>query len=70
MKPLREEAMKFNVTVHLEHISGPELDEETMLDAFAAAVGRDNAAQPPLTLIAQGDIDQDESTYVVSLIDG
>ena len=60
--------MKFTVTVNLEHVSGPEQDEDTLVDYFAGTIGRENGARPPLTLtVLEGGLPV--STYVVALID-
>jgi hypothetical protein len=65
--------VKITVTLELELVSGPEQDAETLVDAFAAKVGRENTAKPPLEITAgrwddaAGDIV--ESVYVVKLVD-
>jgi hypothetical protein len=61
--------MEFQVYVVLEHVSGPALDQETVLDAFCAAIGRDNGAKDPMRVVTNADFDSDESTYVVKLVD-
>jgi len=63
--------MKFKVTVELEHVSGPEQDEETMLDYFAGTIGKENGAKPPIYLSVglQEDLETPESVYLVKLID-
>lgn len=65
--------MKFKVWIELEHISGPERDAETMLDVFAATIGRQNTAKRPLVL-EYGEWDDDAgdvvpSVYEVKLVD-
>lgn len=63
--------MEFNVRIELEHVSGPRQDAETMLDAFAATIGRGNGAKRPLQLAASvsGGEEEDTSVYVVALVD-
>ena len=39
--------MKFRVFVEVDLVKGPEQDEETVLDAFAASLGRSNGAPSP-----------------------
>lgn len=59
--------MKFRVWVELERVSGPEQDVETMLDAFAGTIGRDNAAKPPLRVTTSSG--EEISVYEVKLVD-
>lgn len=62
--------MKFRVTIELEHVSGPEQDEETLIDWFAAAVGQQNGAKPPVTLTGGiADFGEAEWVYIVKLVD-
>jgi hypothetical protein len=64
--------MKFNVSVELDHVSGPTKDAETMLDCFAATVGRENGARSPLQLEwTEWTDDGEERTtvYEVKMID-
>jgi hypothetical protein len=65
--------VKIKVTLELELISGPERDAETLLDAFAATVGRQNTAKRPLRIEygewedSIGDVQS--SVYEVKLVD-
>ena len=61
--------MRFAVAIELELVEGAAQDEETMLDLFAATIGKQNAARSPLMLTVT-DVDGEvESTYVVELVD-
>jgi hypothetical protein len=57
------------VMIELEHVSGPEQDAETMLDALAATIGRDNSARSPLTLTTTDNDGERTAVYVVALVD-
>jgi hypothetical protein len=58
------------VSVTLELVSGPEQDEYTVLDAFAGAIGEQNAAQTPLRIgIGWDDAGERQSVYKVTLVD-
>lgn len=64
--------MKFAVYIELEHVSGPEKDEETMIDAFCGAIGQQNGAGAKalkLTSGYEGDDEGGEAVYVVKLAD-
>ena len=65
--------IKFTVTVELAHVSGPEQDEETMLDYFAGTLGQQNAAKHPLHLTVPQDggveFGGTESVYFVKQVD-
>lgn len=61
--------MKFVVEVELKHVSGPVLDEETMVDAFCGTVGRQNGASSPLRVVTYADDGENEVVYEVELVD-
>ena len=66
--------MKITVTIELKHLSGPSLDEETVLDAFAATIGHQNGARDKAvqvrTYVDSDAIDrEEESVYQVWLVD-
>jgi hypothetical protein len=62
--------MKLMVTVELEHVSGPTQDRDVMIDAFAAKIGRDNTADPPLRVETVEWIDGEDviSVYEVKCV--
>ena len=61
--------MKLRVVIELDLIDGPEQDYDTVLDAFAGTIGRDNAAPHPLRIEAVAIYDAPKSTYEVRLVD-
>ena len=61
--------MKFKVTIEVELLSGPEQDEETLIDYFAGTIGRDNGAKQPLWLQIGDGTGEVASTYVVKEVD-
>jgi len=62
---------KIKVTVELELVSGPEQDEDTLIDYFAGTIGQENGAKPPvyLNIGLQSDLHTPESVYLVKLVD-
>lgn len=64
--------MKFSVYIELEHVSGPEKDQETMIDAFCGQIGQQNGAGAKALKVKAGYEDDDaggEAVYIVKLAD-
>jgi hypothetical protein len=61
--------MKFPIYIELELIDGKEQDQDTLIDAFCAQIGKDNGAKPPLKLEIRDGWGDVESAYVVKLAD-
>jgi hypothetical protein len=63
--------IRLRVYVDLELVSGPERDEETVLDAFCHAIGEQNGAGEKAVKVTLGDAEFDPpvSVYKVKLAD-
>lgn len=67
--------MVIKTVLTFRHVEGPEVDSDTLLDAFAATVGEQNTAPQPLRVIV-GSEDSAElggpahSVYLLELVDG
>jgi hypothetical protein len=68
--------MKFKVEIELKHVSGPEQDEETMIDCLAGTIGHQNGATVKALKLVVADADGGpefgggpESVYQVWLVD-
>jgi hypothetical protein len=66
----KQDEVTFKVEVTLSHLGGATHDAETLLDAFAAAIGRDNTAQRPLVIeLVDFDDEANPSRYEVRMVD-
>ena len=62
--------MRFRIYIDLELVSGPERDEETMLDALCAAIGESNGAKPPVMItVGDEEFNPPESVYKIKMAD-
>jgi hypothetical protein len=66
--------VKFAVHITLSHVSGPEQDEETMVDALCGTIGADNGAGKDALRVIVPEWDEEagrevESVYIVKLAD-
>jgi hypothetical protein len=66
----KQDDVTFKVEVTMRHLGGATQDAETLLDAFAAAIGRDNTARHPLVIeLIDFDDETNPSRYEVGLVD-
>ena len=64
------EPLRATITLEFEHVSGPEMDEDTVVDWFAAEVGRQNGAKKPFQVrLHQGDLAGPISVYQIKLVE-
>jgi hypothetical protein len=65
--------VKFALYITLDHVSGPEQDADTMLDALAYSIGAENGAGTDALRVVVADYDETlgdiESVYRVRLVD-
>lgn len=57
------------VKVTLDHVSGPEVDADTLLDFFAAVIGEQNGAGKQALSLSIASWDDPISVYKVVLVD-
>ena len=62
--------MKFKVEIEVELIKGPQQDEDSVLDALAGSLGRQNAAPKPFRFtVGYTDDEKPIATYEIKSVD-
>jgi hypothetical protein len=60
----------YTLAIEVEKVSGPDRDDDYVLDALAGSLGRENAARPPFRFKVGADFEAEgETTYEVKLVD-